>query len=89
MKSRREMNRQYAQAVICELQQIGYSGEKATDVFFRHYRDMKRAFGLEPNVQDFAMLIDEFERAMNRKYDPNDPNSIYVGHLRERLKRKK
>ena len=89
MTSRREMNRHYAQAVICELQRIGYSSEQATVVFFRHYRDMKRTFGLEPNVHDFAMLIDEFERAMNRKYNPNDPNSIYVGHLRDRLKRKK
>jgi len=34
MASRREMNRRYAQAVICELQRLGYSGEHATDVFF-------------------------------------------------------
>jgi len=26
-------------------------------------------------------MIDEFERAMQKKHDPSDPNSIAVGHL--------
>ncbi|MFC0215172.1 hypothetical protein ACFFK0_22505 [Paenibacillus chartarius] len=89
MSSRRLMIKHYAQAVILELQQLGYPCEEAKEVFFRHYRDMKRAFGLEPNVSEFAKLVDEFERAMKRKYNPNDPNQIYVGHLRERVRTKK
>jgi hypothetical protein len=84
--SRRMMNKHYAEAVIAELQKIGYLGENARKVFFRHYRDMKREFGLEANPDEFAALIDEFERSSREKYDPNNPNHIYVGHLRERIK---
>lgn len=50
---------------------------------------MKRVFGLEPNVSEFAKLIDEFERGMNRKYNENDPNRIYIGHLRHIVKKNK
>lgn len=49
---------------------------------------MKRTFGLEPNVSEFAKLIDEFEKAMKRKYNPNDPNQIFVGHLGKGLENK-
>ncbi|WP_139816715.1 MULTISPECIES: hypothetical protein [Paenibacillus] len=79
--SRQTMIRLYAQAVISELQQLGYPNDQANAVFFRHYRDMKRLFGLEQNVCDFAKMIVEFERAMQKKHDPSDPNSIAVGHL--------
>jgi hypothetical protein len=82
------MNIHYAQGVILELQQLGYLDELANDVFFRHYRDMKRTFGLEPNVSEFAKMIDEFEQAMKRKYNPNDPNQIFVGHLNDRVKKR-
>ena len=87
--SRRMMYKHYAAAVIAELQKMGYPGEEAKDVFFRHYRDIKREFGLEANPDEFAALIDEFERSSREKYDPNNPNHIYVGHLRERVKNKK
>lgn len=79
--SRQTMVKLYAQSVISELQQLGYPHDQAKAVFFRHYRDMKRLFGLEQNVCDFAKMIDEFERAMQKKHDPSDPNSIAVGHL--------
>ncbi|UUZ93460.1 hypothetical protein LJK87_01375 [Paenibacillus sp. P25] len=85
MTSRRIMYRHYALGVINELQQLGYPGEEAKTVFLRHYRGTKRAFGLEPNVHDFAKIIDEFERALKRKYNPGDPDSIYVGNLRDRF----
>ncbi len=85
--NRRMMKKHYAQGVISELQQLGYPCEQAKAAFFRHYRDMKRTFGLEPNVCEFAKLIDEFEKAMKRKYNPNDPNQIFVGHLRERVRK--
>ncbi|WP_379346672.1 hypothetical protein [Paenibacillus sp. GCM10027629] len=81
------MRKHYAQGVIIELQRIGYSCEEAKAAFFRHDRGMKRLFGLEPNVRDFAMLIDEFEHAMKRKFDPNNPDHIYVGHIRDRIKK--
>jgi len=47
---------------------------------------MKREFGLEADPDEFAALIDEFERSSREKYDPNNPNHIYVGHLREKVK---
>ncbi|WP_240269500.1 hypothetical protein [Paenibacillus timonensis] len=76
------MIKQYAQAVISELQLLGYPSDQAKEVFFRHYRDMKRLFGLEQNVCDFAKMMDEFERAIQKKHDPSDPNSIAVDHLK-------
>ncbi|GIQ61624.1 hypothetical protein PACILC2_01920 [Paenibacillus cisolokensis] len=57
--SRRTMIKLYAQAVISELQQLGYPNDQAKAVFFRHYRDMKCLFGLEQNVRDFAKMIDD------------------------------
>jgi len=64
--SRRIMNK------ILELEQLGYPRDQAKIAFFRHYRDMKRTFGLEPNVNDFAKMVDEFERAEKRKYSDVD-----------------
>lgn len=87
MKSERMIVKHYAQGVITELHQLGYPCQLAKDVFFRHYKDMKRTFGLEPNVSEFTKLIDEFERAMKRKYNPNYPNQIFVGHLRDRARK--
>ncbi|MCZ8514975.1 hypothetical protein O9H85_21635 [Paenibacillus filicis] len=89
MTSRRTMYKHYAQGVIAELKQMGYFNGRAKEVFLRHYKDMKRTFGLEPNVGEFAKLVDEFERAMNRENNPNDPNQIFVGHLRDRTKKTK
>src|SRR5690606_41636619 len=82
----RKMRKQYANVVIQELQKKGYPCNEAKKIFFRHYRDMKREFGLEANPDEFAALIDEFERSSREKYDPNNPNHVYVGHLRERVK---
>lgn len=89
MTSRRTMNKHYAQGVIAELEHLGYHGEEAKEVFFRHYRDMKRTFGLEPNVSEFAKMVDDFERAMKRKANPSDPDRIFVGHLHDKTKSKK
>jgi hypothetical protein len=83
---KRKMRKQYADAVIQELQKKGYPCNEAKKVFLRHYRDMKREFGLEANPDEFAALIDEFERSSREKYDPNNPHHIYVGHLREKVK---
>lgn len=63
--NRRAMHKRYAQSVIIELQRQGYTCDQAKQAFFRHYRYMKRTFGLEPNVCEFAELVDEFERAIN------------------------
>ncbi|KQO18045.1 hypothetical protein [Paenibacillus sp. Leaf72] len=86
MNNRRIMAKHYAQGVIAHLNLLGYHDEQAKLVFFRHYREMKRIFGLEPNVGEFAKLIDEFERAIRREEDNlKNPNYIKVGPLHERL----
>jgi hypothetical protein len=83
------MYKDYAQADIAELQQMGYFNGRSKEVFLCHYKYMKRIVELEPNVSEFAKLVDEFERALNREYNPNDPNEIFVGHLRDRIKKTK
>jgi|GEM_PF-1365277 hypothetical protein len=83
MTDRRTMRRNYVMGVIVELQRFGYSEKDAKAVFIRHYRGLKRSYDHYLNIHDFAMLIDEIERALNRKYNPNDPNQIYVGHIRD------
>lgn len=87
MTDRRSMRKHYAQGVIVELQSLGYTEQDAKRVFLRHYRWIKRGYGLNMNVNDFAIIIDEIERTMNRKYDPDDPVHIYVGHIRDRVRK--
>ncbi|GMX66636.1 hypothetical protein Elgi_59080 [Paenibacillus elgii] len=89
MKDRRMMRKHYALGVISELQRLGYSEEDAKSVFMRYYRGIKRSFGLDMNVNDFAKMIDEFHQAVNRKYDPNNPDHIYIGHIRDRFRKHK
>lgn len=84
-----QKRRHYAIGVINELKSFGYSETDAKKVFLRHYRGLRRIYGLNMNVFDFAKVIDEIEHSANRAYDPNDPNLIYVGHLRDRLKTRK
>jgi hypothetical protein len=45
--------------------------------------------GFEPNAEDFAREIIDIEKSLNRKFDPADPNQIYIGHLRNRIRRRK
>ncbi|NEN84716.1 hypothetical protein [Paenibacillus elgii] len=87
MTDRQMMRKHYALGVIGELKRLGYSEEDAKRFFLRHYRDMKRSYGLNMNVHDFAKEIDELERAVYRKYNPDDPDRIYVGHIQNRLKK--
>jgi hypothetical protein len=80
------MNKPYIRAVMNELQELGYAGDKAKEVLLKHYWVLRRTWGFEPNAEDFAREIIDIEKALNRKYDPSDPNQIFIGHLRNRLK---
>ncbi|MCP1311911.1 hypothetical protein [Paenibacillus tyrfis] len=80
------MNEPYICAVIRELQILGYPESKAKELLVRHYRVIKRTMGFGPNAKEFAREVDEIHKALQRKYDPNDPNQIYIGDLRERIK---
>lgn len=83
------MDKPYIRAVIHELGNLGYAGEDAKEVLVRYYRVLRRSVGFEPNARDFAREIDEIHKAVNRKYDPTDPNQIYIGHLLDKLRKKK
>lgn len=87
MTSWRTMRKHYAQGVICELERLGYASGEAKKVFLRHYREMRRSFGLNMNVHDFAKTVDEIHQTTIRKYDPNNPNHIYIGHHRDHLRK--
>lgn len=49
---------------------------------------MKRSFGFYLNAHDFAREIDLVNKAVLKVYNPDDPDQIFIGHLKERLKRK-
>lgn len=87
MTDRRLRGKHYALGVMSELHRLGYSKTEAKTAFLRHYRGMKRSYGLYMNMYDFAIMIDEIERALDRKYDPENPDHIYIGHLREQMKK--
>lgn len=89
MTANHMMNKPYIRAVMNELQELGYAGDKAKEVLLRHYRVVRRTCGFEPNAEVFAREIVDIERALNLKYDPSDPNQIFIGHLRNRLKANK
>lgn len=65
--SRRMMRKHYAQAVIEKLQKLGYPADEAKAVFLRHYKWMYRYFGLEPNAEEFALIIHDSEKAAKRQ----------------------
>ncbi|MEK5057677.1 hypothetical protein BK126_05265 [Paenibacillus sp. FSL H7-0326] len=79
------LDKPYIRSVIQELENLGYTGEDAKEMLVRYYRVMRWTVGFEPNAEDFAREIVEIQKAVNRKYDPTDPNQIYVGHLRGKL----
>jgi hypothetical protein len=85
MNDLRLRGKSYAIGVINELERNGYSESNARKVFLRHYRGLKRIYGLNLNVFDFAKVIDEIEHSVNRKFEPDDPNLIYIGHMRNQL----
>lgn len=76
----------YAIGVINELRQLGYSEMSAKKVLLRHYKGLKRSYSFNLNVYNFAKVIDEIERSINRNLKSDNPNQIYIGHLREQLK---
>lgn len=86
--TRHMMSRPYIQSVIQELQRIGYPDDSAKEVLVKHYKGVKRTWGFDPNPKDFAKIIDEINRAVIRKYDPTNPDHIYIGDVRDRLKTK-
>lgn len=80
------MNKPYICAVIRELKILGHPENKAIELLVRHYRVIKRTMGFQPNAWEFAREVDEIHKALQIRYDPNDPNQIYIGDIRERIR---
>lgn len=80
------MDRPYINDVIRELKLLGYEEGKAKEILIRYYRHLKRTCGFRLNSYDFAKEIDSIHKAVNKKFDPSEPNQIYIGHLKNRVK---
>lgn len=83
-RSRHMMDRPYIKEVIRELNLLGYEETKAKQILIKYYRPLKRTLGFQLNSYDFAREIDLINKAVNRKYDPSDPNQIFIGDLKSR-----
>jgi len=83
------LDRPYIRDVLEHLQSLGYEFGKAKELLIRFYRPIKRTYGFYPNAREFAIIVHELNEVVLRKHDPTDPNQIFIGHLRERLKKKK
>ncbi|MEK5183168.1 hypothetical protein [Paenibacillus sp. FSL P4-0288] len=81
------MDRPYIKDVIIELQGMGYDEDKAKQVLTKFYRPLKRSVGFEPNARDFAKELTSIDEAVNRKHNPEDPNQIYIGDLKDRIRK--
>ncbi|MEK5357748.1 hypothetical protein [Paenibacillus sp. FSL L8-0709] len=81
------MDRPYIKDVISELQGMGYDEDKAKQVLTKYYRPLKRSVGFEPNARDFAKELTSIYEAVNRKHNPEDPNQIYIGDLKDRIRK--
>lgn len=65
---------------------MGHRPECAKRVLIRYYRPVKRVWGFGPNAHDFAREIESVNQSVQRQYNPDDPEQIFIGDLRERLK---
>lgn len=77
----------YIKDVLRELEELGYKGDSAKETLLRNYRVMKRSLGFGPNAMNFAREIDELQKRREVKYDSSNPDHIYIGHLKEKIKR--
>jgi hypothetical protein len=83
-KSRHMMDKPYIKEVIRELNILGYEEAKAKQILIKYYRPLKRTLGFQLNSYDFAKEIDLIHKAVHRKWDPSDPNQIFIGDLKIR-----
>lgn len=84
--SQHMMEKPYIKDVISELKILGYEEILAKKILIKYYRPLKRSLGFELNAYDFAKELDLIDKANQRKIDPSDPNMIYIGHLKIRMK---
>lgn len=78
------MDRPYIKEVIRELNLLGYEEVQAKQILIKYYRPIKRTLGFQLNSYDFAKELNVIDKAVKRKYDPSDPNQIFIGDLKSR-----
>lgn len=81
-KSRHMMDKPYIQDVIRELKLLGYEEDEAKRILIKYCRPLKRLWGFGPNACNFAKEIDLIHKAVSKKFDPSDPDQIFIGHLK-------
>lgn len=79
-----EMYKQYFIGVIEELKKMNYSEAESRMMFNRFSNDILDIRGFYLNTFDFAKEIVELHQAVQREFDPNNPDHIYVGDLGNR-----
>lgn len=79
------MDRPYIKDVINELQTMGYDEHNAKEVLTKFYKPLKRRVGFDPNAKDFAVEINSIAKAVSRVHNPDDPDQIFIGDLRDRI----
>lgn len=73
MSSFQRKDRLYITGVIEALQEKeGINREQATMLFLRYYRPMKRNYGFEPNVDEFADIIIHIDGIVKRSLAGED-----------------
>lgn len=82
------METPYIKDVISELEILGYEEILAKKILVKYYRPLKRVWGFELNAYDFAKELILIDKVNKRKIDPSNPNMIYIGHLKSRMKSK-
>lgn len=83
-KRRNVMDSPYIKEVIYELNLLGYEEDQAKQILIKYYRPLKRMWGFQLNSCDFAKEINSIDKAVKRKFDPSDPNQIFIGDLKSR-----
>jgi len=77
----------YIQKVLNELERLGYKEPKL--ILLRYYRSMRRTLGFYLNANDFAQEIDDIHKSVSNQRRLNDDSkSIYIGHIRNKMKKK-
>ncbi|AIQ35987.1 hypothetical protein R50345_15990 [Paenibacillus sp. FSL R5-0345] len=82
------MESPYIKDLIRELEKLGFSEDEAKKILVRFYKTLKRTWGLNPNAYDFAKKIATLNEATKRTIDLSDPNQIFIGHLKNKIKKR-
>lgn len=82
------ISKRYALGVINEIKQLGYSETNAKNTFLKHYLGVRRYYGVNLNVRDFANRVIEKDHILKSRNTFSEKDLIYVGkHTRNPLRK--